>query len=59
MKAMRDALAALFFYAALWGAAHVGVLPGLHSGATEGLAVTAAEKAARFRALRRYLPIIR
>ncbi|MFD1106610.1 hypothetical protein [Sphingobium olei] len=59
MKPMRYALVALFFYAALWGAAHVGMLPGLHSGAAEGLVVTAAEKADRFRALCRYLPVIR
>ncbi|MEA3390544.1 hypothetical protein [Sphingobium sp. CCH11-B1] len=59
MKAMRYALLALVFYAALWGAAHVGMLPGLHSPALGPVALTAEQKGDRFRALRRYLPIIR
>lgn len=57
MKAMRYAVMALACYAAFWGAAHVGFLPGLNAGQGVETPMRVSREAGMGRALRRYIPI--
>ncbi|MFB0873830.1 MULTISPECIES: hypothetical protein [unclassified Sphingobium] len=59
MKTMRYALAALICYAAFWGAAHIGLLPGLAAGAPDTLGTQATTGAATAQKLSRIFPVIR
>lgn len=59
MKTMRYALAALICYAAFWGAAHIGLLPGLSADAPDALGTQATSGAATTQRLSRIFPVIR
>ncbi|MCI4591656.1 hypothetical protein MOK15_16355 [Sphingobium sp. BYY-5] len=59
MKAMRYMLTALLCYAAFWGAAHVGMLPGLRTDAAADMSAKAIPGAETSHRMWRYLPIIR
>ncbi|MEK7343984.1 MAG: hypothetical protein AABZ73_09190 [Pseudomonadota bacterium] len=59
MKTMRYALTALVCYAAFWGAAHIGLLPGLSADASDTLGTQATSGAETAQKLRRIFPVIR
>lgn len=59
MKTMRYALTALICYAAFWGAAHIGLLPGLSAQAPDTLGTQATSRAATAQKLSRIFPVIR
>lgn len=59
MKTMRYALTALLCYAAFWGAAHIGLVPGMYDGTTDMLTPQATSGAATTHRLSRIFPVIR